>query len=316
MFSINSLQNVSNLKDSRKSASNNCKRILIEHDYYKLMELEPGADIQAVKKRYRELAVLYHPDKNPDNRHAEEFFKILTQGYTLLSDAADKQVYDRLLTAYYRNKTLPFNKQKARDEEIKAKVQRHREKKRQEFMADYLRAEQVIPHRYRFVFALLLFVSGVLMCYNHWFINLLNFKLFYVIAGSLMFGTGSYLLAENVYRRKSFSKAERSEEYTNLHGPVRLFVKLFFITPAVFLLLTWCTKWVHLHYFYDYIPVKKVMFFQDEVEYLYEVNGEEILRRGPSGDGFREGDKRFYMVRFSRINPCISELTDMRRDQP
>lgn len=288
---------------------------MIEHDYYKLMELETGADFQVLKKRYRELALMYHPDKNPNNRLAEEYFKVITQGYNLLNDAGEKEIYDRLLKAYYADKSRPVNKQKAKDEEVRQKVRRHRERKRLDFIDEYVQAENAFPHRYRFVFALLLYASGVLICYNHWYINLLNYKLFYVIAGSFMFGTGAYLLAENVYRRRSFKKAMRIEEYTTDTGPVRLFVKLFFITPVVFLLVIAISREIHLTYFYTYVPVKKVMFLNEDVEYLYEVNGEDILRRCGRRSDFPDADKSYYRVKFSRINPYISELVDLRKQE-
>lgn len=35
-------------------------------DPYAILELEPGASETEIKKRYRRLSILYHPDKNPD----------------------------------------------------------------------------------------------------------------------------------------------------------------------------------------------------------------------------------------------------------
>ena len=61
------------------------------------MGLEPGVDASVVKKRYRELALLYHPDKNPNNKTAEEYFKVITQGYNVLSEPDQKYYYDYML---------------------------------------------------------------------------------------------------------------------------------------------------------------------------------------------------------------------------
>ncbi|WP_434127519.1 hypothetical protein, partial [Enterococcus faecium] len=83
--------------------------------------------------------------------------------------------------------------------------------------------ENEFPHRYRFVISIMVFISGILMCYNHWFINLLNYNILYIVLGSFLFGLGAYLTSENVYKRRSFSKAMRIEAYGEESGSVRLF---------------------------------------------------------------------------------------------
>lgn len=272
------------------------------------MEIESYSDFEVVKKRYRELALLYHPDRNPKNRHAEEFFKILTAGYNLLNDPEKKSDYDALLRNYYSQRPVAQEPQKAKDDEVRMKVRRHREKKRLEFIESYLKTENEFPHRYRFVLAILIFVSGILMCYNNWFINLLNFNILYIVAGSFLFGLGSYMIAENIHKRRSFKKAMRIEEYGEEAGPVKIFVLLFFLTPVLFTGLMYVSKQVHLTYFYNTTVLKKVIFIDDEVTFNYEVNGEEISRRTTAEPGADYTNLSGLRVRYSRINPNISEL--------
>jgi len=63
--------------------------------YYEILGIEKTASDEIIKKSYRKLAMLYHPDRNPDNQEAEEKFKEATEAYEILSDHAKRQRYDR-----------------------------------------------------------------------------------------------------------------------------------------------------------------------------------------------------------------------------
>jgi curved DNA-binding protein len=63
-------------------------------DYYKTLGVEKKADQEAIKKAYRKLALKYHPDRNPDNREAEEKFKKISEAYAVLSDPEKRKQYD------------------------------------------------------------------------------------------------------------------------------------------------------------------------------------------------------------------------------
>ncbi|MDR2861968.1 MAG: molecular chaperone DnaJ [Syntrophobacterales bacterium] len=63
--------------------------------YYEILGVEKAATEETIKKNYRKLAMLYHPDRNPDNREAEDKFKEAAEAYEILSDPAKRQRYDR-----------------------------------------------------------------------------------------------------------------------------------------------------------------------------------------------------------------------------
>jgi molecular chaperone DnaJ len=66
-----------------------------KRDYYEILSVSRGAPAEEIKRSYRKLAVKYHPDKNPDDPHAEEKFKELGEAYDVLSDSEKRAAYDR-----------------------------------------------------------------------------------------------------------------------------------------------------------------------------------------------------------------------------
>jgi molecular chaperone DnaJ len=68
---------------------------MAKRDYYEVLGVDKNADDSAIKKAYRKLAIKYHPDKNPDNKEAEEKFKEAAEAYEILSDAQKRARYDR-----------------------------------------------------------------------------------------------------------------------------------------------------------------------------------------------------------------------------
>ena len=66
-----------------------------KRDYYEVLGVERNASEDEVKRAYRKLAVKFHPDKNPDDAHAEEKFKELGEAYDVLMDPDKRAAYDR-----------------------------------------------------------------------------------------------------------------------------------------------------------------------------------------------------------------------------
>ncbi len=66
-----------------------------KRDYYEILGVSKSATEQEVKKAYRKLALKYHPDKNPDDKDAEESFKEAAEAYEVLSNTDKKARYDR-----------------------------------------------------------------------------------------------------------------------------------------------------------------------------------------------------------------------------
>ena len=63
-------------------------------DYYKALGVDKKASPEEIKKSYRKLARKYHPDRNPDDKKAEERFKQVSQAYDVLGDPEKRKQYD------------------------------------------------------------------------------------------------------------------------------------------------------------------------------------------------------------------------------
>jgi molecular chaperone DnaJ len=67
-----------------------------KRDYYEVLGVAKTATLAEIKKAYREKALLYHPDRNPDDKEAEEKFKEAAEAYEVLSNEEKRARYDRL----------------------------------------------------------------------------------------------------------------------------------------------------------------------------------------------------------------------------
>lgn len=67
----------------------------MKRDYYEVLGVPRDVDAATLKRAYRELALKYHPDQNPENPDAEAHFKEVSEAYTVLSDPDARARYDR-----------------------------------------------------------------------------------------------------------------------------------------------------------------------------------------------------------------------------
>ncbi len=68
---------------------------MAKRDFYEVLGVNRDADDDAIKKAYRRLAMKHHPDRNPDDKSAEDKFKEAKEAYEILSDANKRAAYDQ-----------------------------------------------------------------------------------------------------------------------------------------------------------------------------------------------------------------------------
>lgn len=68
---------------------------MTKRDYYEILEVTRTASGDEIKKAYRQMALRYHPDRNPDDAEAEALFKEAAEAYDILRDPDKRARYDR-----------------------------------------------------------------------------------------------------------------------------------------------------------------------------------------------------------------------------
>jgi len=68
---------------------------MAKRDFYEILGVAKTASEEDIKKSYRKLAMKYHPDRNPDNKEAEEKFKEVKEAYEMLTTPEKREAYDR-----------------------------------------------------------------------------------------------------------------------------------------------------------------------------------------------------------------------------
>lgn len=94
---------------------------VFEQDYYAILNVGQSADCTEIKLAYRKLAMRYHPDRNMDDKRAEELFKCVKKAYETLSDEAKRKAYDESL----KDKATAGEQQRERAPEYQQKGASH-----------------------------------------------------------------------------------------------------------------------------------------------------------------------------------------------
>ena len=83
-------------------------------DYYKILELNFGANIQEIKLSYRKLAFKYHPDVSKEINSSAKFIEI-TEAYEILRNEQSKNQYDNIYFKFFENRERINNESQSQD---------------------------------------------------------------------------------------------------------------------------------------------------------------------------------------------------------
>ncbi|NLM98077.1 MAG: DnaJ domain-containing protein [Halanaerobiaceae bacterium] len=69
----------------------------MKKNYYEILGVDPNISKNDLKKVYRKLTLKYHPDRNKEDKNAEEKFKLIVEAYNVLSNDQSRKEYDESL---------------------------------------------------------------------------------------------------------------------------------------------------------------------------------------------------------------------------
>jgi plasmid stabilization system protein ParE len=106
--------------------------------YYDILGVSRSANESDIKRAYRKLAIVYHPDKNPDPT-AEQFFKLINEAYEVLGDPPKRARYDiELMEPIAAFRTSPPPPPRHRDPAYRPRRTRPRRKSDSEQLRDLM----------------------------------------------------------------------------------------------------------------------------------------------------------------------------------
>lgn len=284
---------------------------------YDILGLKRYASMDEVRTKFRQLAVKYHPDKNPDNPEIEELFKEMVAAYNVLSDEEDKRNYDLKLSGFYTYQKVETQEEKKtkRREQVKRMRKRMKEKEEREIKQAYDEANQKIPYKWRYTISIVLTIIALFLILDNWFsydvINKQESAFFKIFAGyglsisALVFFLNSIFKkwnAKNIKKPFSFDIRQRISTFFVLY--IVLIFNFSFKVPDYY-------RQLHLKAFGE--TTQGQLYYDPRISsaiLTYTAGGKRIMKLLGKGvfidlTVIREYD---VIVEYSDINPDIMEI--------
>jgi curved DNA-binding protein CbpA len=219
---------------------------MVLRNYYLVLGLEDYSNIEVVKKRYRKLAKLYHPDKNPNDPKALQKFQNIAEAYEVLSDKNHKQRLDDLLMG----KAISAKSKSPEQRIAEAKRRAHALKVNSIEMRFMAYKNSGLNVRRRIFLAYFLMLTIFFLFVFNYFPNLeRRFTIVFLAILGLVYASLVYLFVDSYYLNKAYKARHRPIELMNLlKKSSYVFLALFFGSPILGALTAHLRKSVLLNY--------------------------------------------------------------------
>lgn len=221
-------------------------------NFYKVLEIEDFSSISEVKKAFRRLALIYHPDIN-NTADTGEKFKLLVKAYETLRNTNTKEKYDELLkNGFNVSELFNFTSNKESEYERRRNQYFRMRKEKDEFeeienIAAYEKSLRNFPYVYRIALIILVQLSGIMLILDDWYK-----KGSFIFLGSILFFLTSIIFWNEIFKHfwhLNIRMPEENRKQPYEKNAYRNFIKLFSGGILIIVLLINAKKAWHIHYF-------------------------------------------------------------------
>lgn len=285
-------------------------------DLYAILQVRPDASDEEIKTSYRKLAFQFHPDRNPGNSDAEEFFKIINLSYEILGNPAKREWYNN----QQQGQQGPFgiNKQEGKRDKRKYGNSKQSPLTAQQREALTLRRYSEMVKRFPIVWRIgipaVLMLWAFQQIFSHWFVNEAEFDVLISVLSWMVFSIATYFFANALYLKMQQLQALKKFRLSPENTSLAVFVVLVVMCPFLVWGLNNYRKSYHLNH-YAATTVAHVVDFEPafsisgeraySLVYEFDFNGSTIQKKETfRNDLLYKLDDRV-LVKFSTYNPRI-----------
>jgi len=152
----------------------------LQRSFYHILGLPDYANLTQVRKAFKQLAVRYHPDKNPGNSQAEERFKEISNAYNVLGESDTKREYDLRLSGMnmlLKQDADPVKEKEAKRKKMREELIRRRKREAEEkIIGDWEKLLSGTPLWLRHSFNIGIMATGSILIFRNWFYTMDTFS--------------------------------------------------------------------------------------------------------------------------------------------
>lgn len=287
----------------------------MSRSFYTILGLHDYAGLTEVRRAFKQLAVRYHPDKNPGNAEAEERFKEISNAYNVLGEADSKQQYDIKLSGM--NMFLKENPQKETEERRKKMredlIKRRKRESEDKITADWNRINTGTPLWIRHALNYALVATGGIVVFRNWFYTMETFSPLSFIAAFVFLVVGN--IREQNLRYTGYLYRQLKGELT-FSIPSRIVRNLLIGIAIGAGSGVIGAQLMALYHFKNYSIITEgevVVVYNPggwQYQYKYFVNGKVYHKQLPESYFYKAVDGLKVQVRYSSVNPVFAKLME------
>lgn len=283
---------------------------------YDILGLPRYASLAEVKSAFKQLAVKYHPDKNPGDGHAEELFKKISAAYHVLGDEESKRTYDIRLSgmaSFIPKKT----KEEERAERIKKAAEHLKQKKLREekkVRDDYARLKNGTPIWLRHSLNIFIILVGIQYVFRNYFYTQESFSPISFVFAIVLIAFGN-IREQNLNYTIWLYKQQEKKAKINITR--RFILNLLGGIAGSIVAGILIAHLLALYHFANYsaytqgkVRVEYTIRRPNSVlvYYTYQVEGKQYSKNIPESEWPKIIDKEEVTVRYSYMNPVFAKM--------